>query len=295
MEAMMQPPPLVLVLVSLLMCLVLGGCHTATGARQPASLEHIVVAGETLSSIAADYSVAVRDIVDANILYGNVLRAGQMLLIPGGRLRGPVAPPEAVAENPGPTSDWYFARNLWAVDPVILSRTKPMLGTPFRITVHHSGDVKDAGMDPLEWLRLIDRQHMDGLGKKEPWACIGYHFVVAPDGRVFEGRPLQFQGAHAGYDEVNRLNIGICLIGDFDKMHVPPAQRAGLTLALDRLCRDYSISRANVYGHQHWKTTECPGRFLMAIVDAYAGGDPGVNGGPRAPGTARMATMVAAP
>ncbi len=287
---MIMRSPFVLVLISLLVCLALGGCHSspASTRAQPAA-EHFVVAGETLTSIALDFNVAISAIVDGNNLRGNSLHAGQRLLIPGGRLRVVASAGEAQADAGRPAPDWYIARNLWAVDPVILNRTKPMLGTPFRITVHHSGDVRDAGMDPLEWLRLIDRQHMDGLGKKEPWACIGYHFIVAPDGRVFEGRPLQFQGAHAGWDEVNRLNIGVCLIGDFDKMRVPPAQREGLMRALDRLCLDYGISRGNVYGHQHWKTTECPGRYLMAIVDAYAEGA----GAPA--GSTRLAAMVAAP
>jgi N-acetylmuramoyl-L-alanine amidase/LysM domain len=288
---MIMRSSLVLVLVGLLMGLALGGCHSSpSGARAaPAAAEHFVVAGETLTSIAIDFNVALAVIVDANNLHDHNLHAGQRLLIPGGRLHPVPAASEPQTDAGRPATDWYIARNLWAVDPVILSRTKPMLGTPFRITVHHSGDVKDAGMDPLEWLRLIDRQHMDGLGKKEPWACIGYHFIVAPDGRVFEGRPLQFQGAHAGYDEVNRLNIGVCLIGDFDKMHVPAAQREGLMRALDQLCLDYGISRGNVYGHQHWKVTDCPGRYLMAIVDGYAGEA-------HAPaGSTRLGTLVASP
>jgi len=282
---------LVLVLVSLLMGLALGGCRSDSGRNQPAPgvAEHFVVAGETLTSIAIDFNVALVVIVDANNLRDNNLHAGQRLLIPGGKLHAVPSTPAPQAEAGRPSTDWYIARNQWAVDPVILSRTKPMLGTPYRITVHHSGDVKDAGMDPLEWLRLIDHQHMEGLNKKEPWACIGYHFVIAPDGRIFEGRPIQFQGAHAGYDEVNRLNIGVCLIGDFDKMRVPAAQRAGLMLALDQLCLDYGISRGNVFGHQHWKITDCPGRYLMALVDAYAAGVSA------SAGSSRLGAMVASP
>ncbi len=81
----------------------------------------------------------------------------------------------------------------------------------------------------------------------------------------------------------------MCLIGDFDKMRVPTAQREGLMRALDHLCLDYGISRGNVYGHQHWKTTDCPGRYLMAIVDAYAERT-------LAPaGAARLAAVVPAP
>ena len=40
---------------------------------------------------------------------------------------------------------------------------------------------------------------------------IGYHFLIHPDGRVDEGRPLSMVGAHAkGY---NRESVGICYIG----------------------------------------------------------------------------------
>lgn len=277
--------PLLQVLVSLLLCLVMSGCQNDRNAsRVP---EHIVVAGESLSTIANDFNVQVKTIVDANGLRSASLLPGQRLLIPGGHLQAvpkPVEEPQPEAAQPA--ADWYVPRNQWALEPVILSRTKPMGGVPYRITVHHSGDVKEADMDAIEWLRLVDRQHMDGLGKKEPWACIGYHFIISADGRVFEGRPLQFQGAHAGWDEVNRLNIGVCLIGDFDKERVPPAQRAALLRVLDRLCLEYGISRGNVFGHQHWKVTDCPGRFLMTVIDSYADHPP--EGPPRLP----LATFV---
>jgi LysM repeat protein len=284
-------------LLLLLGCLAFTGCEgrSARGERaRPAQppVEHVVAAGDTLSSIATAYGVAIGTIVEANHLRDRSLRPGQRLVIPGGK--PPHEEPVVTqAEPPGepakPASDWFVPRSQWALEPVILNRTKPMGGTPTRITVHHSGDAKDAGMDPLEWLRVVDHQHMLGLGKAEPWACIGYHFIVAPDGRVFEGRPLQYQGAHAGWDEVNRLNIGICLIGDFENHHVPAAQREALIAVLDRLCQDYGISRAEVFGHRHFKVTECPGRFLSAIVDAYARSDRA------APAASRLAASLAAP
>jgi hypothetical protein len=226
--------------------------------------------------VAAAYGVTVATIVNANSLRSRSLHAGQRLVIPGGHMPEPAAPaapePELAAPSKpaAPATDWYLPRTAWAERQIIMSRTKPMGGVPTRITVHHSGDVADAGMSPRRWLNEVDDQHMRGVGKAEPWACIGYHFIISADGQVFEGRPLAYQGAHAGWDEVNKLNIGICMVGNFDVSQVPAAQKDALLTVLDRLCEDYHIARSEVFGHMHFKKTDCPGRHLIPIIEAYA-------------------------
>lgn len=190
--------------------------------------------------------------------------------------RLPVAPPPVTlpqapaperpgAPGTGAEESWYLPRSSWAAGPVIASLTEP-LGRPWRITVHHSGEPNDAKAEPKELLRIFERNHQ-GRG----WACIGYHFIIARDGRVFEGRPLRFQGAHSGGDN-NIGNIGVCLIGDYDIGPVPRAQREALIDVLDRLSRRYRIARTNVYGHRDLKTTDCPGRYLYPIVTAFREG-----------------------
>ncbi len=284
-------PPAFLALIVLIGCMTLAGCQPRAAQREHSAppVEYVVAAGDTLTSIATAYGVSVGAIAKANDLQDHALHPGQRLRIPGGTAPQPVVAatetPSEPAAPAAPATDWYTPRSAWAVEPVILKRTTPMGGTPTRITVHHSGGVKDSTMDALEWLREVDHEHMLGLGKAIPWACIGYHFIIASDGRVFEGRPLEFQGAHAGWDEVNRLNIGICLIGDFDVQHVPVAQRESLLAVLDRLTTTYNISRAEVFGHRHFKVTDCPGRFLAPIVEAYAQGD-------RPATSTRLATSV---
>jgi hypothetical protein len=274
------------VLRSLLLCLGLlamlaqAGCQmrgsSSTGAPYDQSqvVHHTVKVGETLSSIAQLYGVSVATLVDANRIRDRNLRPGTELVIPGGKLAETIKPsPEVEPEKPvvvPPVETWYIPRSEWAQQPVVLSRTTPMGGTPTRITVHHSGDKDDLNADSLTWLRQVDLNHIKGLNHPEPWACIGYHFIIDPSGKVYEGRPLKFQGAHAGNPVVNRLNIGICLMGNFDVQRVPPAQRSALLTTLDRLCLQYGISRAEVYGHKHFKVTECPGKFLSQIIEAYA-------------------------
>ncbi len=53
--------------------------------------------------------------------------------------------------------------------------------------------------------------YYEKLHLKRGFRMIGYHFLVHPDGRVDEGRPLKMIGAHVkGY---NSESVGICYIG----------------------------------------------------------------------------------
>lgn len=45
------------------------------------------------------------------------------------------------------------------------------------------------------------------------WKDIGYNFLVAPTGDVFEGRGWGVVGSHA--PKYNSKSVGICLIGDY--------------------------------------------------------------------------------
>ena len=58
------------------------GCHTPE-TETPGAVRHIVMAGESISSIARRYGVSVRALVDANGLVNpNRIHVGQKLIIP---------------------------------------------------------------------------------------------------------------------------------------------------------------------------------------------------------------------
>lgn len=136
-----------------------------------------------------------------------------------------------------------------------------------RITVHHTGvpfDGTDYGATAAG-IRSIQRQHQDGNG----WADIGYHFIVDRAGRVWEGRSLEWQGAHAGNPSLNRGNIGVAVLGHFDRQHLTPAQREALVRLLDDLRSRYGIQRSQVLAHGELKATACPGSALRHLVDDY--------------------------
>ena len=135
----------------------------------------------------------------------------------------------------------------------------------YRITLHHSGDTDDATGSAVQQIRLFERAHKD-----KGWACIGYHFLIARDGTVYEGRPIKYQGAHATGDN-NIGNIGICLLGNFDDRQIPSSQRESLESTVDRLRKQYRIKATQLYGHRDFKTTDCPGRYGMKWIESYKG------------------------
>src|SRR5690606_5674904 len=100
------------------------------------------------------------------------------------------APPR---EAPGvlavrPRSDWR------AAEP--LRREMRPMGDVRRITVHHSATLVRSTTEgaAVGAIRGIQRHHQQHNG----WGDIGYHFLIDPAGRVWTGRGLEWQGAHAG-------------------------------------------------------------------------------------------------
>ncbi|MGH7291507.1 MAG: hypothetical protein ACREJT_09870, partial [Myxococcota bacterium] len=64
-----------------------------------------------------------------------------------------------------------------------------------RITVHHDGmpPVSLSSMRQVgQRIEQIRQSHVVGRG----WADLGYHYVIDPSGRVWEGRSIRYQGAH---------------------------------------------------------------------------------------------------
>ncbi|MFT7676209.1 MAG: hypothetical protein ACI8QC_000177 [Planctomycetota bacterium] len=141
------------------------------------------------------------------------------------------------------------------------------------ITLHHSAleDAPTIGtskQDAISALRMVQRSHMDGRG----WGDVGYHFLIDPAGRIWQGRELQYQGAHAGgkSGRNNVGNVGICLLGNFDEVRPTSATLASLDNLVDELCRRYTIPRTGIVAHTDWKATLCPGRYLLPHVRRLA-------------------------
>ncbi len=141
------------------------------------------------------------------------------------------------------------------------------MGKVTRVTIHHSAmllrDPRPAAC--AKQIQHIQRDHMAARG----YGDIGYHFLIDPSGRVWQGRDLRFQGAHASGDN-NLGNVGICLLGNFmpGRAGQPPSDEQ--LAAMDRLVRHlmqrFQLQADDLYCHSHFKNTECPGPLVEPAV-----------------------------
>lgn len=187
----------------------------------------------------------------------------------------PVPPPPPVMRAPTQTvrtidsDDAVIPRSEWARAAPVCSLLNPMLPVKY-ITVHHDGMTPFNSTDLVASkarLELIRNGHR-GNG----WGDIGYHFVIDRNGRVWEGRAINWQGAHV--KNRNEGNLGVCCLGNFEEQSPSPAQLAALERQLSTLMKLYGVPKSRVKTHLEWPgaKTACPGRSLQTQMVAMRKG-----------------------
>ncbi len=179
--------------------------------------------------------------------------------------RAPQPPVDAPLPNPGTLA--ILPRSAWDARAPDQSALVPMR-KPFRVTIHHTAILSPSRSEKAAATQIYQIQ--GGHQKSDGWADIGYHYLVDPAGRIWEGRPIVWQGAHAGGDN-NRGNIGVCLLGRFLRGADGQAPTAEQVTSLERLlrwlCSNHGIPSGSIYFHRRFKATECPGPRLEAAVN----------------------------
>jgi len=154
-------------------------------------------------------------------------------------------------------------RSTWTNGQPKMHLSKPMNGVQL-ITVHHDA-LNSAGKRgrafAIDRLARVRREH---LSRDATWVDIGYHFIIDPDGQVWEGRPLSIEGAHVA--RTNDHNMGIMVMGNFDEHRPTQAQIDALDAFLVQQMTTHRVGVKNLYTHQELKSTACPGRNLQAYM-----------------------------
>lgn len=154
--------------------------------------------------------------------------------------------------------------------PEVVSRSawgaKPPRGSYSRhqiehLVVHHTYAPNASQYQGAASVRGIQKFHQDSRG----WMDIGYHFLIGPDGVIFQGRPQEVSGAHV---IPNRGKVGVCMIGNFDGVDtVTPVQREALVALLAWLAGSYDVNpTTEIFGHRDWMSTGCPGQSLYDML-----------------------------
>lgn len=131
---------------------------------------------------------------------------------------------------------------------------------PVQITVHHEGGrVLYETDDAAQRIKNIQTW---GMGKDRNWTDIPYHFLIAPDGTVYEGRNVLTAGETATeYDPTGHLLI--CFLGNYEKQTLNENLLDVLTRLIAKLCIQYHISPDTIASHRdHSTMTDCPGKNI---------------------------------
>lgn len=158
-------------------------------------------------------------------------------------------------------------RSAWTSASPVLSRSDPMRRIT-RITIHHEGSTPFSSTRPADVRQRLEQVRLAHLSRG--WADIGYHFVIDPAGRVFQGRPVSLQGAHVKYN--NEQNLGIMLLGNFEEQSPTPQALASLQRFVASQMSRYHVPVRSVYTHQELRPTLCPGRTLQSRLVAMRSG-----------------------
>jgi hypothetical protein len=177
-------------------------------------------------------------------------------------------------------------------DPIPDSRRH----TPRWITLHHAGVLWTNTIDPAQFIR-----NMQSWGKRRPeiekpprdtyWPDLAYHFMIAPDGKIYEARPVEYEPeSNTKYDLAG--NLGIEMMGNFDEQRPSRAQLRSAVRLTAWLMADHGIDIDHVRTHRDAapNQTSCPGRdfyryfedgqFKKWVTAVLRGRNPKVNPGP---------------
>jgi hypothetical protein len=202
--------------------------------------------GDTLTGVAQSHGLSPAELAEHNGLDAKErLRVGQILSIPE---HAPSRSPATQRGAPLPPS---VSRALSRI-PVEPRRWQ-------YVVVHHSGT-------RMGTVKGMDRYHRE---QRHMENGLAYHFVIGngrgmDDGEVAVGHRWleQLDGGHLRSEELNKISIGICLVGDFETDYPTAKQMQHLKTLTRYLLDRCRIGSSGLRTHQQINPiyTRCPGR-----------------------------------
>ena len=123
-----------------------------------------------------------------------------------------------------------------------------------KVTLHHTGGAdtpkKVEDMHRAnEGIITIMRQAGDMVKLSQAYnnADVGYHFMISKDGTIYEGRSLEYSGAHVKGN--NQGNIGIAFLGDYTENPISKRQFGAARQLIGNLRQRYKLSGQFIKTH----------------------------------------------
>ncbi|XP_018526195.1 peptidoglycan recognition protein 5 [Lates calcarifer] len=141
-------------------------------------------------------------------------------------------------------------------------KKESLKGSAQRAIIHHTALPSCEGLKKCkDHVASIQRGHMTDRGFDD----IGYNFLVAANGTVFEGRGWGVVGAHTKGN--NHDSVGIAFMGNFN--NDTPSKEAILSvkqLLQSGVSKGFLHNKFSLFGHRDLGSTECPGNKLYAAL-----------------------------
>ena len=222
-----------------------------------------------------DSALSRRDILGGGLVLGAMLLTGcqarRSAELPGPHYPVSTTPntptlvmptPAATRNQPVSGAPEVLSRSQWTRMGMARPRDAHPMGGVGRITIHHDAMPSLDIRSPAEAAQRLEAVRLGHVGKG--WADIGYHYIIDPAGRIWEGRSVQYQGAHV--EDNNEHNLGIMLMGNFDRHSPTSAALASLDRFVAQQMARYSVPLRRVFTHQEIRPTACPGRALQRYM-----------------------------
>jgi len=127
---------------------------------------------------------------------------------------------------------------------------------PHRIIWHHSADPSTGP----QLYKINEHHRQRGFPKSNRGYFVGYHWLIEPDGMMWQTRDESEIGAHDTGENMDSL--GICLAGDFTARAPSEAQAVSAAELVGKIRVRWDIRLSRIEPHRWDDATECPGTFL---------------------------------
>lgn len=138
------------------------------------------------------------------------------------------------------------------------------------VLVHHTGAAMKIKTTLIAKMRGLQRfsQAKEKLadGRTKPaWPDVPYHFYIAADGKIAEGRSITAVGdTNTSYDPTGFIQVVV--EGNFDTEQPTDAQTKSLKTLLMWLTQNHNIKPTAILKHNEKAKTACPGKNLDAAL-----------------------------
>lgn len=138
------------------------------------------------------------------------------------------------------------------------------------LTIHHTGTPQkketkiEKKMQNLQ--NFSQTESRLASGKLKPiWFDVPYHYYIAVDGKIAEGREIKFVGdTNTNYDPTGHALI--VLEGNFETEQPSAEQQKSLREMTGWLLAQYKIPVAEIKAHNDYAATACPGNNLKILL-----------------------------